>query len=40
MATDTWNGVNGDWSDSADWTPTGVPNAKAGPKGSTLITYT
>ncbi len=25
MATYTWNGGNGDWSDAADWTPNGVP---------------
>ncbi len=25
MTTYTWNGVNGDWSVAADWTPNGVP---------------
>ncbi len=28
MSTSTWNGVNGDWSDSADWTG-GVPNGSS-----------
>lgn len=28
MSTSTWNGVNGDWSDSADWTG-GVPNSSS-----------
>ena len=27
MTTYSWNGVNGDWSNAADWTPSGVPNS-------------
>jgi hypothetical protein len=29
MTTYSWNGVNGDWSDSADWTPNAVPDDSA-----------